>query len=124
MNPLNFFIDNFISKNRKERWQYLANGKWEKFADKIKDLDKHLNSNCDRIDNNALEKFKEIIKKYNIKSGYYYDFYSNKLELRVDDFHDIRDDSLLICPDKKIAFFFHHDGWIWFCKINDNLINF
>ena len=68
--------------------------------------------------------FKEIIKKYNIKSGYYYDFYSNKLELRVDDFHDIRDDSLLICLDKKIAFFFHHDGWIWFCKINDNLINF
>ena len=27
MNPLNFFIKNFISKNRQERWQFLANGK-------------------------------------------------------------------------------------------------
>lgn len=120
MNPLNFFIKNFISKNRQERWQFLANGKWDKFAHKIKELDKHLNDNCIIIDNNAYDKFNDIIKEYAIKSGYYYDAYSNGLEMSNINLDNIHIDSLLICPQKKIAFFFHHDGWIWLCKIKNN----
>lgn len=36
-----FFIDNFVSNNRIERWQILAKGKWQKCANEIKHLDKH-----------------------------------------------------------------------------------
>lgn len=106
MSPLEFFIENFVAKNRQERWQFLINGKWEKFARKIKELDTHLNNNCIKIENNAYEKFNDIIKEYTIRSGYYYDAYSNELEMSPISLDNIHNDSLLICPQKKIAFFF------------------
>lgn len=102
----------FYLITKKEHWQILAKGKWRKFANGIKYLDKHLNNNCHRIENNCLDKFKDIVKQYNINSGYYYDFYSKALELKTDDFKDICNDSFLVCLEQRIAFFFHHDGWL------------
>ena len=46
MDALSFFIDNFLYNNKKELWQILDKGKWQKFANDIKYLDKHLNNNC------------------------------------------------------------------------------
>ncbi len=117
MNHLNFFINNFIKKDKKQRYHFLINGKWQKFANNIKYLDKHLNHHCVRIDNNAFEKFAQIIKHYTIKSGYYYDAYTNGMEISTHCLDNIHDDSLLICSDNNIAFYFHHDNWIWFCQI-------
>lgn len=115
MNPLDFFISNFIVKNRKKRWQFLANGKWSKFAGKMNEIDNHLNSNCTRYENNSFDKCKEIIDVNHIEYGYYYDSYSIGVKMSTTNLDDIFDDSLFICPQAKIAFFFHHDGWIWFC---------
>ncbi|MWN90692.1 hypothetical protein GQ597_08260 [Gilliamella sp. Pra-s65] len=98
----------------------MLHSKWKKFSSNIKHLDNHLNHYCVKIDNNTFEAFNQIVKHYSIKSGYYYDANTKGIEISTTCLDCICDDSLLICTDNNIAFYFHHDGWLWFCQVKQS----
>ncbi|EMD6373083.1 TPA: hypothetical protein ACYSAQ_000303 [Morganella morganii] len=117
MENLKFFIENFIAKNRQEHWLSLVSGKWEKFASKIDRIERHLNEKCIFIDSNIPKEFHAIISKKNIKHGFYFDRYFFNQRLSPVIFEEIHDDSILVCTENKIAFYFHHEGWMWYCCV-------
>ncbi|SQI44156.1 Uncharacterised protein [Leminorella richardii] len=115
MDDLTYFIQTFIAKNRRERWLILANGKKEKLYDKLQELEKHLNEKCTLVQNNALEAFNDLLSEERIVSGTYIGR-EGIITLSPIALGEIRDNSLLICRGKGIAFFFHHEGWVWICR--------
>lgn len=117
MEALIFFIESFIAKNRQEHWLSLASGKWRKFSTKIDKIDNHLNERCDCIKKNIAENFDCMINIKGVKSGFYFDRFSFNELLSPATFDRIHDDSILICPKEKVAFYFHHDGWMWYCSL-------
>ncbi|WES69443.1 hypothetical protein [Superficieibacter sp. HKU1] len=117
MEVLIFFIESFIAQNRREHWMSLASGKWVKFYSKIDKIDNHLNERCDCIKKNIVENFERIVETKNIKSGFYFDRFSYNELLSPIAFDKIHEDSILVCPKEKVAFYFHHDGWMWYCSL-------
>lgn len=115
MDDFTYFIRTFIAKNRRERWLILANRKEEKRWNKLDELEKQLNEKCALVQNNAVDAFHQILSKERITSGSYISR-GGITTLSPIVLSDIHDDSLLICRDKKMAFFFHHEGWIWVCR--------
>ncbi|WP_286969402.1 hypothetical protein [Flavobacterium sp. UBA4854] len=116
MDDLIYFISEFIEKNRQERWKYLASGKWKNFADKLHGLEKHLNNRCVLAEKNAIQKVEEIIAINKITQGVYVDRNSEPFLMNPIDIKSVKDDSLIICKKNNIAFFFHHEGWVWMCE--------
>lgn len=116
MKDIIYFIQNFISKNRQSRWLYLTERKWEKFATELNTLEKHLNEKCILIEKNATETFATIVKEENCTKGTYIDTDGiHFINLNNNDIISYNN-SILVCSDQKMAFFFHHEGWIWICK--------
>lgn len=115
MDDLTYFIRTFIAKNRQDRWLNLANGKVEKLHRRLGELEKHINERCVLVQNNAAEIFHQTIAEERITSGSYIS-QGGMRPLSPITLSDIHDDSLLICRDKKMAFFFHNEGWIWVCR--------
>lgn len=115
MENLIFFIKYFVVKNRQAHWLSLTSGKWDKFPLKIDKIEKHLNERCVLIEKNISEEFSHFIDKKNIRHGFYFDRYLCNERLSPVTFEQIHDDSILVCPDSKVAFYFHHDGWMWYC---------
>lgn len=116
MDDILYFISEFIEKSRQERWNYLASGKWDKFVDKFHGLEKHLNEKCSLVEKNAVERVNEIIEKKRIKRGTYVSLYAQISLMEPLNISKAEDDSLIICKENNIAFFFHHEGWIWICE--------
>ncbi len=117
MDHLLFFIENFISKNRQERWVLLSSGAWGKCSSKLDKIADHLNDHCYRFEKNITTEFDNIINNKNIKDGFYFDRFCFDKLLSPITFDDLYEDSILICPKENISFYFHHDGWMWYCCI-------
>ncbi|HEB1789516.1 hypothetical protein [Escherichia albertii] len=117
MENLIFFIKHFIVKNRQAHWLSLTSGKWDKFSAKIDKIEKHLNERCILIENNVSEEFVNLINKKNINHGFYFDRYLYNERFSPVTFEQMHDDSIFVCPDAKVTFYFHHDGWMWYCCI-------
>lgn len=112
-----YFVEEFIKKERQDRWLGFAAGKWEKLTGKLGELERSLNERCTLIEKNALDVASELIREEKITKGVYIDKHNKQLHMMPIDLANVADDSLLICRDKKIAFYFHHEGWIWICKV-------
>ncbi|EDN7242986.1 hypothetical protein GJ200_19660 [Salmonella enterica subsp. enterica] len=117
MENLIFFIEKFIVKNRQAHWLSLSSGKWEKFSSKIDKMGKHLNERCILIEKNVSKEFGALIDKKNIRHGFYFDRYLCNERFSPVTFEQMHDDSILVCPDTNVAFYFHHEGWMWYCCI-------
>ena len=115
MDLLLLFIKEFVVKNKQERLSHFAKSNWDRFATELDKLEICLNEKCICINSNIVNEFNKIVSHKNIKSGIYFDSYSKGNEMFPVDFSKIHDSSLLICPRERIAFFFHHEGWMWIC---------
>ncbi|QIQ21425.1 hypothetical protein [Zophobihabitans entericus] len=114
-----YFVRTFVAKNRQERWIYLSTKKWEKFAD-FNGMENDFNENCILYENNAEEIFFQTVQDKGINRGVYLEYWSGISIMSPIDWNQINKtsscESLLICKDEGVAFFFHHEGWIWVCK--------
>ncbi|HVE08587.1 MAG TPA: hypothetical protein VNE00_15150 [Paraburkholderia sp.] len=116
MDDFVYFVEKFIKRERRDRWLGFAAGKWEKFAGKLGELERSLNERCTLVEANAFDVAEKLIVDRKIEKGTYIDYFNKCVLMSPLDLDNVSDDSLLICRDKKIAFYFHHEGWIWICR--------
>jgi hypothetical protein len=116
MDDFIYFVEKFIKRERQERWLGFAAGKWEKLAGKLGELERSLNERCTLVEKNALDVASKLIADEKIGKGVYIDKYNKHLLMMPINLGNVADDSLLVCRDKKVAFYFHHEGWVWICK--------
>ena len=126
MDDFIYFIKAFVKKSRQDRWIGFAESDWEKLTKEIHNLGNYLDERrCELIENKAYDVAKKLIEDKKINKGIYIERYypgdpfCNKYStMEPINLDDVSDDSLLICREKKIAFFFSHEGWIWICQEN------
>ncbi|GAB2869670.1 hypothetical protein GCM10027093_01730 [Paraburkholderia jirisanensis] len=116
MNEFIYFIDKFVKRERQNRWRGFAGGKWEQLAEKLGDLERSLNEQCTLVESNAFSTAAKILAERKIHRGIYIDYFNSSRLMDPIDLGKISDDSLLICQDKKLAFYFHHENWVWICE--------
>jgi hypothetical protein len=116
MDDFQYFVDNFIIKNKKSRWMhFLKENRWDKIADQLHKLDKDLNDKCCLYEKNGLAAFNGIMNKESDRHGVYID----KDGIIQKDYlpeQEIHDDSIFVCRNRRIAFYFSHEGWVWVCR--------
>ena len=111
-----YFVEKYIKKERRDRWLGFANGRWEKLAGKLGELERSLNEKCTLVESNAFDVARKLIADREIDNGVYMDCFNNGTLMQPINLDNVYDDSLLICRGKKVAFYFHHEGWIWICR--------
>jgi hypothetical protein len=117
MDDFRYFIDKFISKQKKNRWlQFVEKAKWDKIGDQLHGLDRDMNDKCVLHETNGFEAFRSMVAKRNVRHGTYIDVDGAKTVSGDLTAQDIRDDSLIVCQQAKVAFYFSHEGWVWICS--------
>lgn len=115
------FVNLFIAKERRERWFYLSDHP-EKLYGKLRQLERHLNTNCRFVEKQMDDEIEQFIKKHWLSDGYYFSFspYKDSGYLSAKELENVvaKDygDFIVIYPKKKVAIYYHHEGWVWLCE--------
>ncbi|WP_455845869.1 hypothetical protein [Pantoea agglomerans] len=116
MTPLKFFVEEFITKNRRERWKHYFARTHLKDSD-IQRLPHHLNEWCKYHPRNAKDIFNQTIQGYEHEMAFVTDLREIQLTLPLGDVEvNYFSDVLVITVSIKKAFFFDHHSGIWLCE--------
>ena len=118
------FVQWFIDKQHKERWLYLSEKGMDKVYKNSNQLEKHLDERyCYLVEKNAMQLVLGLLDQYKLDEGFYISFhdYDPSRRIKRREWSAIVSvEYIIIYPNDNLAFYFHHEGWIWVCDRKSN----
>ncbi|WP_157768742.1 hypothetical protein [Paracidovorax avenae] len=117
MDGFDFFVDNFVEKEHRERWHFFRAKGWARVRKNLGQLENQLDrKKTILIQKNTIDFAAQKIREFNFSSGKYIDFRVEELILPPPFLDKVSSNSLLVFEKEKIAFYFHDEGWIYYCR--------
>ncbi|MBU1353666.1 MAG: hypothetical protein KKB95_17520 [Gammaproteobacteria bacterium] len=117
MDGFDFFVNNFIEKEHRERWRFFKKKGWERVRKNLGQLENQLDQNKTMlVQKNALDFAEKKIKELKLAPGKFIDFRGGESVLIDNNLEKISSNSILVFESDKTAIYFHDEGWIYFCR--------
>lgn len=117
MDSFDFFIDSFIEKQHRERWRFLRAKGWVRVRENLGQLENHLDrKKTVLVQKNALEFAAQKIQESRFSSGKFFDFRVDESIVHPPFLDKVLCNSLLFFEKERAAFYFHDEGWVYFCR--------
>ncbi|CAN7451379.1 hypothetical protein [Acidovorax sp. LjRoot117] len=117
MEIFEFFVSNFVQSQYRDRWFYLRARGWDKVRKNLNQLENQLDQKKTvLVQKNAMEFAAQKISELKLLSGVFIDFREGEVPLKGDILDGISGNSVLVFEREKVAFYFHDEGWVYFCQ--------
>ena len=116
MEAFDFFVCNFIERQYRDRWLYLKAKGWDKVRKNLNQLENQLDQKKTvLVQKNAIEFAAQKVSELKLLSGVFIDFRGAEIQLKGNVLGGISSNSILVFEREKVAFYFHDEGWVYFC---------
>ncbi|WP_369941909.1 hypothetical protein [Xanthomonas medicagonis] len=117
MDSFDFFVDSFIEKEQRERWRFFRAKGWARVRENLGQLENHLDQKKTiLVQKNSFEFAAQKIQEFKFLSGKLIDFRVDELVVHPPFLDRVSSNSLLVFERERIAFYFHDEGWVYFCR--------
>ena len=122
MDRFSAFINSFLKKQYQSRWHCLYQKGWPHVRKNLAQLDRQLNHRCQLFTHNGWQQQAKELATVKHDQGDWYNFTTGPQAVNLHNFSwDHATEGLLILHQAQLAFYLHHEGWIWICKNQDRL---